>query len=164
MNLGEELQILIDSREKLKLNFNQPYISGVKIQKLDCGDYMVELSDGHIPPVSFERKELGDLFGTLSQGYTRFKKELIRAKNKELQIIIIVKGTLTEVLQGYKYSKRRPEQIVQQLFTLLVKYNIWPVFLSTEKEMSDFIYYYACAYARKRLKDQKCPPTPSKTI
>jgi len=146
------MHILIDTREQKKLSFSQPYISGVKIQKLDCGDYMLEFADGHIPPVSFEKKELGDLFSTLSQGYSRFKKELIRAKNKELQIIIIVKGTLTQVLQGYKYSKRRPEEIVRQLFTLLVKYNIWPVFLSTEKEMSDFIYYYACAYARNRLR------------
>lgn len=115
---------------------------------------MIEFADGHIPPVSFEKKELFEIFGTLSQGYKRFHREILRAKDKEVQVIILVNGNLNKVLQGSPYSKRSPESILKQIFTLMIKYNIWTAFLASREEMSEFIYQYASAYQRNRLRNK----------
>ena len=153
---GVIIYIIQDSREKSPLSFhNKPYIEGVKVQKLDAGDYSIVFSDGFEPPIVFERKEVFEIFGTLSKGFSRFKKELLRAKNKELQVIILVNGSLNKVLQGSPFSKRSPESIVKQIFTLMIKYNIWTAFMASKEEMAEFIYQYALAYARARNKVAK---------
>lgn len=114
---------------------------------------MIKFSDNHIPPIAFERKELFEIFGTLSQGYKRFHKEILRAKNKQIQVIILVNGTLAQLLQGSPFSKRTPDSIIKQIFTLMIKYNIWTAFMASREEMSEFIYQYGLAYARQRAKD-----------
>jgi len=115
---------------------------------------MLKFSDNHIPPIVFERKELFEIFGTLSQGYKRFHKEILRAKDKQIQVIILVNGTLTQLLQGSPFSKRSPDSIIKQIFTLMIKYNIWTAFMVSREEMAEFIYQYGLAYARQREKNK----------
>ncbi len=88
------------------------------------GDYMVEFSDGFIPPISIERKSLGDLFGTLSKGYKRFRKEILRAKENNIQLIILIECSMTKVLKGIEESYRSGDEILQQLFTIAVRHKI----------------------------------------
>ena len=116
--------ILQDTREQTPLVFNHEYISEVKKQKLLVGDYMAMFTDGYIPPISIERKSLQDLVGSLSKGYKRFKKEIIRAKENNIQLIILIEASMTKVLKGIEESYRSGDEILQQLHTIAVRYNI----------------------------------------
>jgi ERCC4-type nuclease len=88
------------------------------------GDYMVMLKDGYIPPISIERKSLSDLVGSLSKGYKRFRKEIIRAKENNIQLIILIEASMTKVLKGIEESYRSGDEILQQLFTISVRHKV----------------------------------------
>lgn len=146
-----EIIIIQDSREQIPLKFDHKFIIEVKIEKLNVGDYMVEFSDGHRPPIAFERKSINDLYGTLSQGYDRFKDCILRAKETGIQLVIIIEGSLTKVGYGHIHSSRSPESILYQLFTLYAKYGIWPVFCADSKEASEFITHIFIASEKKYI-------------
>lgn len=127
------MKILIDTREQKKLEFNHIFISEVKKQKLLVGDYMVEFSDGFIPPISIERKSLGDLVGSLSKGYKRFRKEIIRAKENNIQLVILIEASMTKVLKGIEESYRSGDEVLQQLFTIAVRHKV-PFYCCNNRE------------------------------
>ena len=150
------MKIIIDTREQLPLEFQHHYITEVIHRKCEVGDYGCQLEDGHIPPVYWERKSLSDLFGTLSQGYKRFKKEIIRAKENNLILVIIIEGSLSKVLRGIDESVRSGEEINQQLFTLLLRYKVPFVYCNNREEMSHWITDFYLAYGREYLESKKC--------
>lgn len=147
--------ILVDTREQNILEFSNSYITEVKKVKLDVGDYGCQFADGYIPPVFYERKSIGDLFGTLGQGYGRFKNEIIRARENGYTLIIIIEGGLLKVLKGYKHSTIEGITIVRKLFTLWVKYGILPVFCKDREEMSEYIMQFYISIGKKYVKDKK---------
>ena len=149
---------MIDTREQKPLAFSHPQITEVIRTKLDVGDYAVEFEDGHRPPVVFERKSKGDLWGTLTAGYERFKKELQRAEDSETMVIFILEGSYTKLHQKYRYSKRKPESIIKQIHTLHVKYGLQPVFCTTRDEMAKYITNFYVSLGEgyiKKLKEDK---------
>jgi len=87
-------KIVIDTREQNPLVFqNFPTIS----QKLDEGDYALEDES-----VSFktriERKSVADLYGTLNKhNYSRFVREITRAKAKKVKMLVLIEGTFEQV-------------------------------------------------------------------
>lgn len=78
--------IFVDSREQL------PYWKGSKAAKtaLLVGDYTTFYLMGkyHI-----ERKSLVDLYGTVTKGHYRFKKEILRAKFAKIKLEVVVEGS-----------------------------------------------------------------------
>lgn len=140
------MKIIIDSREQSKLKFKHTQITEVIIQKLDVGDYGCRFENGHEPLIYFERKNIADLFGTLSKDYDRFKREIIRAHEAKITMFIIVEGTLTDVLKGHKYSKRKGISIVTQLFTIMVRYGVKTIYCKDRTEMAKYIteFYLCC--------------------
>ena len=77
--------LIIDSREQKPL-----YKRGTKntiFQKLDVGDYTTLdlLGKFHV-----ERKSPGDLYGSIIQGHERFRRELMRAKASNVELVIMV--------------------------------------------------------------------------
>ena len=141
----------MDTREQAPLFSSLspfPFITEVFFEKLSVGDYAVEYSDGYRPKISFERKSIPDVYGTLGKNHARFKKEVLRAKEGGITLIVIIEGTLGKTLKGYKHSTMSGVSIVRQLFTLWVKYNIVPVFCSDRREMETYIYNYFCAIGR----------------
>ena len=149
------MEILIDSRETSPLKFNSPYITTTTRIKLDFGDYQAKFKDGYIPPVSFERKALGDLFSTLSKGYPRFKKEINRSVKAESLLVIIVECNLTRILKGYRYSKRSGSEITKQLFTLMIKHHIPFVCCKDRKEISEYITRTFVALGEQYMRGKK---------
>ena len=133
-----------DTREQKPLAFHKLDIR-VKVRKLDCGDYGFRFMDGNMSSTFFERKSLHDLFGSLTSGYARFKREIIRAQVSKRRIVIIIEGGMTRVLEGVRYSKAQGLSIVKTLFTLKVKYGVDFVFLQDRREASEYIvqHYYA---------------------
>lgn len=144
------MRIIIDTREQKSLVFNHKQIKSVERFCLSVGDYAC-IVDGCQLPIHFERKSIPDLYGTLSAGYERFKKEIFRAKSENIQLIIIIEGTLTKVLKGARYSMRTPESLVYQLFTISTRYNIPIVFCKDPEEVAEYITQFFISHKNEYL-------------
>ena len=144
--------ILQDTREQLPLEFKHPQIEGVRKVTLRVGDYGCLYKDGHSCPVFFERKNIPDLFSTLSKGHDRFRKEIARAREFEQSLILIIEGTMSKVAKGYKYSSVKGQTIIKTLFTLWLKYGIVPIFCKNRKEMTEYIIQFYLGVGRERLR------------
>lgn len=146
--------ILCDTREQLPLEFNHQYVEGVEKSTLPVGDYCVKFKDAHQPPIFFERKSIPDLFGTMGKGYKRFRKEIMRSKDSKSELIIIIEGTVTDILRGTEYSQVDGLKILRTILSVWDKYKVVSVFCRDRKEMATFIAEYYCAYARNRLRNK----------
>lgn len=150
--------IITDTREKDKhssvLKFTHPWFTRWRIA-LEYGDYACMFKDGYAPPLIFERKALGDLFQTTGRGYKRFKKEIMKAQADGILLIIIVEGTLSDVRKGYKYSTRGGEEVVKQLFTLMVRHHIPFVCCSSRVEMAYYITNMFITVGNERFKKER---------
>ena len=144
-----KLTLIQDSREQagLKDEFKEGVFDEIIIDGLPCGDYWAKL-DGVELPIIFERKSLGDLFGTMTTGNDRFKKMLERSKGNHLQVILLIEGTIKDIFKGYKHSTVAGETILKTIFTLFVKYDLIPVFCEDRRSMARFIEETYSALAR----------------
>lgn len=141
------MRIMVDSREQKPIEFDvSGAISSVTTTGLPFADYWCEWEPGSEKagyscemPVVFERKSIGDLFGTLGKGMERFKREIERAKENNVQMILIVEGSIRDVARGYEHSKREGDSILKTMFTLWVKYDLVPVFCNDRHEMRRFM-------------------------
>ena len=146
------IKILIDTREQKKLTFLPDSRFTTVRKKLEVGDYGCVRADGNTMPYYFERKSMSDLFGTMGKGYSRFKREILRAREADCCLILIVEGSLREVWGGVRRSHLRGDSVVKKMFTLLVKYELYPVFVNDRAEMARYIleFYYAVNRWMKR--------------
>jgi hypothetical protein len=88
-----EKTILVDTREQRPLEFCQP----IKRVKLEVGDYAIE-NPKHSPALMIERKSIGDFIGTLGKDYQRFKREIDRARQLPIYIVVLIEESLTRAL------------------------------------------------------------------
>ena len=114
-------------------------VSEVITTGLPIGDYWATWEDGTEMPIAIERKSLIDLAGTLTSGYSRFKREIMRAVENKIKLVLIVEGSISEVLTGSKYSEVEGKSILKTMFTLWLKYDVVPVFVNDREEMKRFI-------------------------
>lgn len=94
----QDIKVIIDSREQLALKFEESV--EVINEKLDFGDYLVSSGDYK---VYFERKTLNDFVGTLTGGFTRFEKELSRARDAGEHLVVLVEAELGQALEFKKH-------------------------------------------------------------
>lgn len=128
------MRIVIDTREQRPLIFPCDSIR----KKLHVGDYGAEFG-GVLHPLAFERKSIGDLFGTLTFGYDRFRREMLKAADLGVKLVIVVEASKERVLKGYHHSARDPESIIVQLETIRKKYNVETIFFPSRKAMANYI-------------------------
>ena len=129
--------LTIDTREQEPLEI-QPgaNIESVELGKLPFGDYAGKPAlDRPFWPIFWERKSLGDLFGTLTTGIERFKKEVERVAESKVTLYLGIEASLAEVYKGYPPSSVLGSQIVRTLFTFKVKYGIEPIFCNGREEL-----------------------------
>ena len=132
--------ITIDSREQNPLNFTVGgSVSRVDISGVPFGDYWCSYESGEEMPICFERKSISDLFGTLTSGHERFRRELQKAKDNGFKIILIVEGSISDVLAGASHSTVEGKTILKTMFTMWLKYDLVPVFCNNRAEMKRFI-------------------------
>lgn len=137
---GNIIKILIDSRETKKLSFSHPWITETIVTKLDTADYQALYENNMVSRYVIERKgSLSDLFSTLTSNYSRFKREIQRAKDKELIMILAIETNFSNVLKGCKHSSVKGQTIIRKMFTLWMKYGIYFMFCKNAEEMSKFI-------------------------
>lgn len=125
-----------DSREQLELDFSG--IEGVeKVEKvcLAYGDYTA-IVHGKPVPLIFERKGLGDLFGTMGKGYERFKREMERAKEQNVKLVLIIEGSYSDVWNGYERSQIEGPSMMKKLATLYTRYDLEYIFCESRRVMA----------------------------
>lgn len=145
--------ILCDTREQLPLNFPFQEVEEIRRTKLEVGDYSAIFGEYQVP-VCFERKSIGDVFGTLTSGYERFKEEILRAKANNITLILIIEGSMSKVLGGFKHSGVKGISIIKTIFTLWIRYEIHPIFCKDRDEMAAYIFHYFYAMKRNYLAEQ----------
>lgn len=128
--------VYTDSREQLPLDFTVGgSISRIEVTGLPFSDYFCSYENGDNMPLCFERKAIGDLFGTLTNGMERFKREIQKSKDANYKMIIVIEGTMSEVLNGYSHSSVDGKTIVKTLNTLWVKHDIPHLYFPNRSEM-----------------------------
>lgn len=141
------MRLKIDTREQLPLEFNDGIFNEIVREGLPVGDYWLEL-DGKEVPLAFERKGLGDLFGTMTQGYDRFKREMERAKEFGLSLILLIEGSMRQVGKGYQHSQFDGNSMLKKLAMLRVRYDLEYHFFNDRREMARYIEEIFSAVAR----------------
>jgi DNA excision repair protein ERCC-4 len=133
----KKFTIIRDTREQDGCGWNfraSANCHGMEKAKLDVGDYAIK---GYEHKVVIERKTLGDLWGTMGNGYDRFIREWERAKDHKMKFLII-EATLQEVNGGYPYSKLPPENVIAKLMSLMVKHNVHVIFAGRIDKAQNF--------------------------
>ncbi len=128
--------IVADTREQKILDFKGiEGVEKVEMGTLSFGDYTAVVNDKPCPIV-FERKGISDLFGTMTQGYQRFKAEMARAKESNMKLILIIEGTYTDVWNGIPHSQFDGDSMLKKLATLYVKYDLEYIFCESRRVMA----------------------------
>ena len=127
--------IVQDSREQLALDFIGLDIERVETMGLAYGDYTAIVHEKPVPIV-FERKGFSDLWGTMTSGYDRFKREMERAKKDNVKLILIIEGTYTDVWNGFERSQYDGASMLKKLATLYTKYDLEYIFCESRRVMA----------------------------
>lgn len=139
---GLKPRILSDSREQAPLSFNLDKFD-VVTEGVPYADYWCEIPDTNGTytqvPICFERKGLGDLFGTMGQGYPRFKRELERCKEAKFHMVLVIEGSIRDVHNGYKHSSIQGESMLKKLAMLRVRYDLEVLFFEDRRSMARWI-------------------------
>ncbi len=147
----QKLVLIQDSREQAPLKFKKGVFDNVVIKALPVGDYGLVVEPLSEPfPLIFERKSLGDLFGTLSnkKSIECFKRELARAKERNIILVLLIEASMKAVSEGYKYSLVGGDSLLKTVFTLWVKYGLVPVFCENRRTAARFVEESFTALAR----------------
>jgi hypothetical protein len=99
--------ILVDTREQRPLEFSGP----IKSVKLEVGDYAIE-NPTHSPALMIERKTICDFIGTLGRDFSRFKREIDRARQLPIYIVVLVEESLSNALDFVKRCDVSPHLVV----------------------------------------------------
>lgn len=112
---SKQLSIVIDTREKQPFAFPS-HLAEVKRETLKAGDYAL---DGDTQ-FAVERKSLNDFVGTISSGWERFLKQLMRM-SKHIARVIIVEGSLVEIIEArYNHPRIVPAFVLKRIAELTI--------------------------------------------
>jgi hypothetical protein len=103
--LNNLITIYVDSREQ------KPYVYNFAIKKtLNVGDYACDIC----PNIRIERKSKNDLVSTIFSGRDRFKRELDRAREDKLFVIILCELTIQDIRNRnyYQWEIAHPNSII----------------------------------------------------
>lgn len=135
-------KILIDTREQKPLKF----INSVS-HKLDVGDYGI--SGDSFDYTFVDRKSFPDFCGTLVlENYQRFRKELIRCKEQNCYLWVVIEAELSNIhsINNYAPHKANLKFIFHQMNALQHEFagNLQFVFSGGRKESQDLIPRLLC--------------------
>jgi len=133
---GSNLQvILIDTREQKPIEFE--YSRRIK---LEVGDYT---SVAHHNKLHLERKSPGDLYGTILKGHTRFRKEIRRADEHGIRLIMIIECSEAKFYSkkwvGSKYCKVSEVTLKRIITTISFRYKLKFIWCTNRNEMKSKI-------------------------
>lgn len=138
--------ILVDSREKKNNHileyFNKHKIS-YQVEKLDYGDYsfMIPAQAAGGAPIFFHRdivierkSSLEELSSNLAQGRERFEKELLRARNDQAKVYLMVedKGGYSSIISHRYQTQLAPAAFAASLKTFEMRFGANIQFIDKE--------------------------------
>lgn len=136
--------LLCDSREQLNktkgsglLTFEHEAIEWCQLCTLPFGDYWAVFKNGETSRYIIERKALGDFFGSFGGNYANEKNKLERFFENDLgitQYIVAIEGSVSDVLNGYKHSKKEGKDLFRTMMTWYVRYHV-DVWMMSRKEL-----------------------------
>ena len=142
--------ITIDTREKIPLQFKDSIT-----KTMNVGDYSGEINGIQLP-VCFDRKSPNDAFGTLVQGHERFKREIERAKEQGIKLIMIVECSYTDFInkrfKGAKFSQIPITTLTKIVHSTMLSHDLEIVFCQDRKEMTKYINNYLETLKNRELK------------
>jgi hypothetical protein len=98
----EDMKIYVDTREQNPLTFP----CSIEVRTLNVGDY--SCADPYYSDLVVERKSLEDFVGTMGKGNERFKKEIERAREQNIYLVIVVEEKFDTALNYHgKNSKQK---------------------------------------------------------
>ena len=146
--MTKELIVLCDSREQIPLKFNRyKDVSWEQVEGLPFGDYWGVI-DGKVSNTVFERKSKGDLWGTMTKGYERFKREFNRSIKAGSRMVLIVECPISNVHKGHSYpsggrairSKYLGTSMCKKLETLRLKHGLEVVYCDGRTDMKRYMF------------------------
>lgn len=133
-----EFEIYVDTREKKPLWEEYPKL------KLDVGDYTTDILHGYF---HVERKSAMDLYASLTSQHERFRKELIRAKKRNITLTVFVE-CLEDEFYDVNFAppgvnlKVRGSTLKKIVHVIEKNYGIHFVWCDGRSEMRDRIFYW----------------------
>ena len=122
--------IIIDTREQLPLTFTG---HETITRKLDEGDYnCIELED----KIVIERKSIPDFYNSITNDHPRFKREILRAKEKKKPMFIFIEGSFKDVYDYTVSRKYNPLTIEKIINTMVKRYELTIIECKDRDEMS----------------------------
>ena len=146
------MKFIVDTREQNPLKFRN--IETIR-KKLDAGDYSIEGME-HL--ISIERKSAADLYGTLGKGNKRFQKELKRAVNHDIFVLLIESPyhvVKEKAFENAHYCGMRPDVLMKILWTLMIKYRIYVMFCNGRVEALQIVKGILTSYYNHKKKPTK---------
>lgn len=128
------MKILIDTREQNPLKFKG---CKVRLTTLKSGDYSLY---GYTSIVAIERKSITDFFSSfaISKNKERVTKEFERL-SKIPHWFLVVEGTYTQIKNGIKYSRASGKDLIDHVYSLVLKYGGQLIFANGRTEASEII-------------------------
>jgi len=155
--------ILCDSRENMRvgrdsglLHFEHEAIEYEQVTALPFGDYWCVYKDGTVSPFIFERKAIGDFFSSFSNGYKNERKKLDKFFENDYginQYIVIIEGSISDILKGYKYSHKNGRDLIRTMLTWWNKYKVITLFMKRH-EIEFFIPELFSSYGKMKTKEK----------
>ena len=131
------MKIVTDTREQLNLDFTGSKDVEIVRTKLDAGDYSVS---GYESLITFERKSVQDLVGTLVGGHERFLRELDRMKSyKEKYILVEHSPTILFNYCRQHGWENKFNTIIQSLLAYAYHYQVRVRFCKDREDMAKYI-------------------------
>lgn len=155
------MRIIQDTREQNGLLSLFPKMDGVTVEigTLPIGDYSCrhQFNGREIPdPFVCERKSIADCFTSFSGNYEKEKAKWTKAHQFGLHYILMLEGSVTDILQGNRYWKAGEAQEsrksglaqLRQLLTISIKYQVQLWFSSSRREMATHLVEFYLASGR----------------
>lgn len=142
------MEVVIDSREQLSLDFSSFRGVTSDVHKLDAGDYSIK---GYETSISFERKSIQDLVGTLVGGHERFLREMERWKDYEEKYILVehTPSMLYSYCVKHGWSKKF-DTIYQSLLAYAYHYQVRVRFCKDREDMAKYIIRKGRDFIKKK--------------
>ena len=120
-NNNENLEMIIDTREQLRYNFNKS-----KTEKLEYGDYAAVNNPNKI---FIERKGLNDALSTFTAHFDRFCRELDRVVEDNAYLVILIESSYNNLLtfdtwEIYRKTKVNPAYFFHKIREINQKYPL----------------------------------------
>lgn len=143
--------IACDTREQKPLPFATLRGVDTEFYKLDAGDYSIK---GYETAITFERKSIPDLVGTLIRGHERFLRELERMQNYDEKYLLIEHNPITLYDYCFQHGwQGKVNTIFGSLLAYACHYHLRIRFCKDRKDMASYIVRKSKEFLERKEKE-----------